>query len=223
MSYPRAVVISWSVAVLLLIGACQAFAGVFIEAQSGASYLHKTVPDGLWEQTAFGTSYQGIKLACGGRIGYRFKAPYSIQVGYTSFGTARLETNAVADQCYNPLSHTVTCGTQAMHLKTADTYRGYTASVTRYVGLGQDFSLPLSLGAALVTHRLRTDDTAQPANIQERYGRLPMGSLAIGVCYKDILCWENTAYIALQGQQYHDPVSTQIFTSTIGLRYHFAG
>src|SRR3990167_427340 len=103
MNYPHAVLTTWLVALLLALGLAydMAHAGVFIEAQAGASYMPFTAQDGLWRQDAFGTSYQGVKLAYGGRLGYRFKAPYSVQVGMIRFGTSRIETDAVADQCYN--------------------------------------------------------------------------------------------------------------------------
>ena len=224
MTYPRMIAINWLALAVTLVASCQAMpvhAGVFIEGQLGASYMVSTVADGTWRQEAFGTSYQGVKLAYGGRIGYRFERPYSVQIGLVSFGTNRTETDAVADQCYNHKSHTVTCNVQAMHLKTASTMRGYTLSVTRYVALGRDFSIPLSLGAAIVTHRLRTDEDTHPQFTQERYGRMPMWSIGAGLCWQERICWENTLYTAIPGQNYHDPTSEQVFTSLFGLRYNF--
>ena len=224
MTYPRMIALNWLALLLAALYSCQVMpshAGVFIEGQLGASYMVSTVADGTWRQEAFGTSYQGVKLAYGGRIGWRFKQPYSVQIGLVSFGTNRTETDAVADQCYNHKSHTVLCNVQAMHLKTASTMRGYTLSVTRYVALGRDFSIPLSLGAAIVAHRLRTDDSYNPQFMQERYSRMPMWSIGAGLCWKDTLCWENTYYQAPAGQHYHDPTSEQVLTSLVGWRYHF--
>ena len=206
---------------LLLLFVPGVSAGWFLEGQFGASYMVSTVQDGTWRQEAFGTNYQGVKMAYGGRIGYRFERPWSVQAGVVAFGTNRTETDAVADQCYNPKTHTVTCNLQAMHLKTADTMRGYTLSVTRYVALTPDWSIPLSVGAALVTHRLRTDEDSIPQFTQERYGRMPMGSLGAGVCWCERVCWENTFYMALPEQNFHDPVSTQVVSSLIGVRYGF--
>lgn len=205
--------------VLLLSTPCSA--GVFLEGQAGGSYLLNTAPDGLWQQQAFGTSYQGIKLSYGIRMGWQFEAPYSVQAGALSFGTGRLETNAVADSCYNPHTHTVSCGTQTMHLKTANSMRGYTLSATRYLAANENWSIPISVGVALVTARLRADDTSVPQYTQERYSRMPMGSLGVGVCWRGVVCWDNTFYAAVQGQHYHDPLSTQVFTSLIGVRYTF--
>ena len=209
---------------LILVVASQAMpshAGVFIEGQLGASYAVNTAPDGRWRQDAFGVSYHGLDMAYGGRIGYRFNKPWSVQVGLVSFGTNRTESRAVSDGCYNDKTHTVLCGDQAMSLKTVSTMRGYTLSVTRYIGLSQDWSIPLSLGAALVTARLRADDAFHPQFTQERYSRMPMWSIGAGLCWQERICWENTLYTAVGGQNYHDETSQQVFLSVIGLRYTF--
>ena len=224
MTYARITVTNWLALLLAMVYSCQAMpsqAGVFIEGQLGASYMVNTAPDGRWRQDAFGTSYQGVKLAYGARIGYRFVKPWSVQVGLVSFGTNRTESRAVADDCYNDKTHTVQCAHQPMSLKTVSTMRGYTLSVTRYVGLSQDWSVPVSLGVALVTARLRADDAFEPQFKQERYSRMPMWSVGAGLCWRETVCWDNTLYTAPSGQHYHDPTSEQVLTSTVGWRYHF--
>ena len=141
MTYPRVVIANWLALLLAMVYSCQAMpshAGIFIEGQLGASYMVNTAPDGRWRQEAFGTSYQGVNLAYGGRIGWRFVKPWSVQVGIGSFGTNRTESRAVSDACYNDKTHTVLCGEQPMSLKTVSTMRGYTLSVTRYVGLSEN-------------------------------------------------------------------------------------
>ena len=195
-----------------------AHAGVFLEVQAGASYMVNTAPDGLWKQEAFGTSYQGVKLAYGGRIGYRFQAPYSIQAGLIRFGTSRTETDAVADECYNPITHTVTCNVQAMHIKTVNSMTGYTVSGTRYLALTDTWSVPVSLGMALVTARLRADNLFEVKHKQERYARIPMWSVGAGLCWREQVCWETTLYQAIPAQNYHDPVTTQIVASLVSIK-----
>lgn len=230
-SYPFQTALSWIAAfviaaLVVLAAECAptpAHAGWFLEGQAGASYMPSTAPDGLWKQEAFGTSYQGVKLAYGGRIGYRFERPWSVQVGIIHFGTSRTETSAVADQCYNPITHTVTCNVQPMSLKTANTMNGYTLSGTRYFAVTPDWSIPVSVGMALVTARLQTTDAFQPAYQQERYSRMPMWSVGAGLCWRETLCWENTIYTALPGPNYHDPVSTQVLSSTVGIRIPLGG
>ena|SRR3990167_6336219 len=223
MSYHRAILLAYTLAAILagVLAYDLAHAGVFIEAQAGASYMPFTAQDGLWRQDAFGTSYQGVKLVYGGRIGWRFKAPYSIQAGLIRFGTSRVETNAVADHCYDDKSHTVKCGEQPMSLKVANSMTGYTLSGTRYFALTDTWSVPVSVGMAIVTARLRADDAFHPQFKQERYDRLPMWSVGAGLCWLETLCWETTVYTAIPGPVYHDPVSTQVISSTFGWRYHF--
>ena len=223
MTYPRVVIINWLALLLAMLYSCQAMpahAGVFLEGQLGASYMVNTAPDGRWRQDAFGVSYEGVKLAYGGRIGWRFEQPYSVQIGYTSFGTNRTESPFVWDHCYNDKAHTVQCGDK-MYLKTADTMRAYTLSGTRYFRLSEAWSVPVSLGAALVTHRLQAISTNRPTDTQERYGRMPMWSIGAGLCWQERICWENTLYTALPGQNYHDPTSEQVLTSLLGIRYAF--
>ena len=224
MTYPRLVALNWLALAVTLVASCQAMpshAGVFLEGQLGASYMVNTAPDGRWRQEAFGSRYQGLDMAYSGRIGYRFERPWSVQVGLIHFGTNRTESRAVSDGCYNDKTSTVLCGNQAMSLKTVSTMRGYTLSVTRYVGLSQDWSIPVSLGVALVTARLRADDAFHPQFTQERYSRMPMWSVGAGLCWRETVCWENTLYTAPSGQQYHDPTSEQVLTSTVGWRYYF--
>ena len=224
MTYPRILALNWLALAVTLVASCQAMpshAGVFIEGQLGASYMVNTAPDGRWRQDAFGVSYEGVKLAYGARIGYRFIKPWSIQAGIVSFGTNRTESRAVSDACYNDKTSTVHCGEQPMSLKTASTMRGYTLSGTYYVALSENWSIPLSLGVALVTARLKADDAFHPQFTQERYSRMPMWSIGAGVCWNDTLCWENTYYQAPAGQHYHDPTSEQVLTSLVGWRYHF--
>ena len=208
----------------LAVFSCQAMpsqAGVFIEGQLGASYMVNTAPDGRWRQEAFGSSYHGLDMAYGGRIGYRFAKPWSVQAGLIHFGTNRTESRAVSDGCYNDKTHTVSCGNQAMSLKTVSTMNGYTLSGTYYAALSENWSVPLSLGVALVTARLRADDAFNPVFTQERYSRMPMWSVGAGLCWREVVCWENTLYTAPSGQHYHDPTSEQVFTSLFGLRYAF--
>ena len=224
MTYPRMIVFNWLALLVATVYSCQAMpshAGIFIEGQLGASYMVNTAPDGRWRQDAFGVSYEGVKLAYGGRIGYRFVKPWSVQVGLVSFGTNRTESRAVADQCYNDKTHTVLCNVQEMSLKTVSTMRGYTLSGTYYATLSKDWSVPLSVGVALVTARLRADDAFEPQFKQERYSRMPMWSVGAGLCWRERVCWENTLYQAPSGQHYHDPTSEQVLTSTVGWRYHF--
>lgn len=213
------IIIGWIAAAivatgLVLLSECAvtpAHAGWLLEGTLGASFLNQTAPDGRWRQEAFGSAYDGLTFSYGGNLSYRFEAPYSIQAGLLTVGTNRTESKFVWDHCYDDKSHTVHCG-DVMHLKTADTYRLYHLSASRYFKMGDHWEVPVSLGVALATHRLRAD--VEDMNIpQVRYGRIPMWSIGSGLCWQQMLCWDTTLYQAIGGQNYHDETSQQIITS----------
>lgn len=223
MTYTRTLLIAWLLATL---GFCalaydMAHAGqVYTEASAGLSWMHQTAPDGTWRQDYFNPTYKGTAFSWQAGLGYAFNDRWSVQTHWMEWGTNRSDTRHVWDSCYNPKTHQRVSSSgdcaNVMRLKTADTMRGFDLTASYSFPYG-DWIPYVKLGAALMFHRLRADDYTYLQNKQERYGRMPMLEVGAGIRYK-LLYAETAFFTALQGQNYHDPVSTQAVITTVGVR-----
>lgn len=225
MTYPRAVLLIWTAALLLacLLAYDIAHAeGWYVEGGLGMTNFQRTVEDGTWWQEGLPHSWDTHDTAwklCGG---YQFER-WALSGCYVSAGVIKNVAGFVGDEDYDPKNHVCLRNCNKLSwLEGSDAIRLYELAGTYRWHWGEAWSPFAKVGGALMTHRLTIANGGVPS--QQYYGRIPSTALGAGLCYK-LACVESTYYHGLGGMNCYTPcgfpLSKELFVTLFTLKWEF--
>lgn len=240
MTYPRAVLTTWLLALLLVLALVlwpglvkKAEAGAYLDVGLGATLFNRTIEDGTWIQEGLPNKELLESFAWRVGLGYTINDRWSLQANYLHFGTAKIRALVVRDPDYNNKQHVCLnhCG-EAFPFNTNDTMYGGEVSLTRTWQI-RAFAPFLRAGGAVMIHHLRAAiqpmyPTIEPPLVNSRHGFIPAVLVGGGVCYK-MFCAETTYYQGLGGStggfgmDYALPISTSLFMSLVSVKIPLGG
>ena len=231
MTYPRALVITWSLALLLACALAydMAHAEPYITVGGGFTAFTPTTADGDFVQHGLPHSYKWAAPAFKVGIGYNFTDRWAVEARYVNLGSNGYSTNFVADNAYNPKTHQclATCN-QLGYLRARDYVQGFDLTVLRTF-TDYEYRPFIRLGAALMLHRLDVNIQNHPAltapdtqSFIRMDGRIPMLVGGVGVKHGH-LSLETTLYYGFGGTNCLSPCgfpqSTQFMTTMVGFNW----
>ena len=231
MTYPRALVITWSLALLLACALAydMAHAEHYITVGGGFTAFTPTTADGDFVQHGLPNNYKWAAPAFKVGAGYAFDEWYAIELRYVNAGSNGYDSNFVSDLSYNPKTHTCTasCNTPGF-LRARDYVQGVDLTVVRTF-THHEYRPFVRLGAALMLHRLDVQIWNHPINAapdSQQFiradGRMPMLVAGVGV-KRGHFTLESTLYYGLGGPNCLTycgfPQSTQFVTTMVGFNW----
>jgi hypothetical protein len=227
MSYPKAVLTSWLLALLLALllayDMAHAEPGLYLDMGVGMTQYIPTVEDGTWYQEPLPHRWLLQAPAFKVGLGYQFKNNWFVQANYMDLGKVKVRASVVDDPLYDPKAHSCKPPCSPVgYIKVHDHYYGPELLVGRAFPQG-DWSPYLKGGLALLFHRVQMDSPTD-AQLLNFTGAIPMLAMGGGLQYR----W---AYA--EGVYYHGPggtndciiqstcghpISKQLFTMTVGVR-----
>ena len=184
MTYPRAVIASWTLALLLACALAydMAHAGeLYLDAAGGVTFYQLTTADGDYLQKGLPHTLDLQSMAYRVGVGWRFNSRYSIQAGAFSLGSVKQDALFVADQDYAGGMCLANCSTAASN-KMSDNYRGLELTVTRTFPY-DDWAVFLKGGGAWIEHKfsiVRLDYGVA----HHHDGEYPAVVMGVGTSYK---------------------------------------
>ena len=196
-----------------------AWAEPFLDLGVGATFFIPKEQDGTWYQEAFPYHFRTRDVAARAGIGWQFNERWKVTVSYLRLGSNSVTSRYVADENYDPGTHTCKRDCEnARALTTSDSMQGGEVSVTRTFQIAP-ISPFLRVGGALMFHSLwwnPSDYDGHEIGRQYLYGRIPMVLVGGGVCYHWV-CVEATYYHGIGHGDESWPISTRAFVQMVSL------
>ena len=233
MTYPRAVLTAWLLAVLLACALAYDLAhaetGPYLTVGGGFTAFMPTAMDGDFVQRGFSPNYKWAAPAFKVGAGYNFTDRWAIEARYLNLGSNGYDSNFVSDLSYNPKTHqcTASCNTPGF-LRARDYVQGVDLTVLRTF-TDAEYRPFIRLGAALMYHRLDVNIWNHPINAapdSQTFIRtdawMPMLVGGIGV-KRGHFTLESTLYYGLGASNCLSPCgfpqSTQFVTTMVGFNW----
>ena len=218
MTYPRAVIASWTLALLLACALAydMAHAGsLSLDVKGGIAFPIRTTPDGTYWQQALPHDTKLLTGAYGVGLSYQVNPSWSIQAHYLDLGKSKIKGRANSDENYDFRHHRCTQNCSWSYgFKATDALQGGDLTAT-YTWPGEGMRPFVKGGFALLYHRaIFRNEWGDEDRLN---GWLPELELGAGLAYK----W---AYIELdyfQGMNFGGqnlPISTQQVAVFAGVR-----
>lgn len=227
MTYPRAVLIAWTLALLLALSLAysivHAETGLYLDLAGGISHFTPTLQDGDWCQQGIFCRFDQQAVAWRAGAGYRFSDRWSVEAHYLNLGTTRVFSTFVDDPDYSlKLKRCVSNCSATGNLTASSAYQGFDVAAV-YTWHPTDTLAPfIKFGGAYLFQRFTVENYNQ-SFAQKHYGRIPAGLIGAGLSYK----W---AYIeadyyhgfgganSFAGHEQGYPISKQIAVGWFGVR-----
>ena len=231
MTYPRAVLTAWLLAILLACALAydMAHAESYITVGGGFTAFVPTTADGDFVQRGFSPNYKRAAPAFKVGIGYNFADRWAVEVRYVNLGSNGYNSKFVGDTAYDAKQHrcTVSCGDYGS-LRARDYVQGFDLTVIRTF-TSYEYRPYFRLGAALMLHRLDVNILNNPVNAApdsqtfiRTDGRMPMLVAGVGAKHGHFTL-ETTLYYGLGGNNCLTycgfPQSTQFVTTMVGFNW----
>lgn len=156
MTYPRALAITWGLALLLalLLAYDVAHAGeVYLDIKGGLNAPIRTTPDGTFWQEAFEHKTRAVTPAYAVGLGYQYTPTVSFQAHWLDLGESQIKGLAVGDVDYDHKHHRcLSKCDQAKHFRSTDTLRGVDFTVS-YTWVRDGLRPFIKGGVAVLEHR----------------------------------------------------------------------
>ena len=233
MTYPRAVLTTWLLAVLLALllayDMAHAETGPYLTVGGGFTAFIPTTADGDFVQRGFPNDYKALAPAFKVGVGYEFNDKWAAELRYVNLGSNGYDSPFVSDLSYLPKQHrcTASCDTPG-HLVARDYVQGIDLTILRAFP-GYEYAPFLRLGAAYMLHRLDVNIYNNPVNVapdSQQFirvdGRMPMLVAGVGV-KRGHFTLDTTFYYGLGGPNCLTycgfPQSTQFMTTMAGFNW----
>jgi hypothetical protein len=237
MTYPRAVLTAWLLAILLACalaydmaqaGEKKADTGIFLDVAGGMTNFLVTSADGDYRQGSLPHAFDTRSAAYRAELGWRFNKRWAIQAGYVNLGTLNQSAIFVPDENYDPKTAACLNGcTRRKNYRITDAYHGGELTLTRSFGF-DDWSLFLKAGGAYLMHRFTMNLEDGSGNFSQHYGRFPATVAGAGVSYK--WAYFETNWIhgiggsnGFMGQDQGWPLSKEMLVMWFGFRIPIGG
>lgn len=224
MTYPRAVLTTWLLALLLalLLAYEVAHAGeLYLDAAGGFTRFILTATDGDYIQRGLPSKLDLNSMAYKVGLGYRFNERWSVQGGYINLGTINQTAKFVSDEDYAAKQSLCVknCATAPTY-RITDAYHGGELTLTRTFKLDESWSWHLKAGGAYLMHRFTINKEDGSGQSNQHYGQFPATVVGAGIGYK----WfrtELTWYHGIGGANGPNnssgwPLSTQLAVAWMG-------
>ena len=221
MTYPRTVIASWLLAILL---ACMlaydlAHAGqLSLDLKGGVAVPMRTTPDGTYWQEALPHNTKLATPAYAIGLSYQATPTLSFQAHYLNLGSSRINGRAVSDENYDHKAHKcrVDCSSVYQYnFQATDSLKGGDLTAT-YTWQGEGVRPFVKGGLALLYHQARFRNT-DTGDIDRFNGWIPALELGAGLAYQ----WAYVELDYFRGMNFGGqnlPISTQQFALFAGVK-----
>lgn len=216
MTYPRAVLLAYTLALLLALLLAYDVAqaeGLTVDLGLGLSHFQKTSVNGDWYQDALPNAWELKDMAYKVGASYEWQH-WGISTAMVSFGSVKNLAGFVGDEHFDPKNNVCLAMCDKLSwLEVSDAVRAYELVGSYCWHLGQ-WSPCLRAGGAILTHRFTV--TNGPGS-QQLYGRMPATVLGVSLCYGERVkgCLEPTYYNTVKGLDLFGKPSNPLFENIL--------